>query len=941
MRLEARQSFTLGIHCYVNKGRQAEDYVKADLTGHTLTFIAVNQRDATQTVTKPVTLVDAAHGYARLYLQAADLDLDPGNYDYSLTVLTDEGYSGLLFRGEMELLDNQDLTATGTYSGDGDAQSVTLTLQQNNTITVKMGALTKDINYLAQSAYDSMQAAQAAEAAAEAAAAAVAAIPATTDALVASIISTSTSSTSAAIRNRYAAHIMARDPQYNVKGDGTTDDTAAINALITAVAGFTTGPCAIYFGAGTYMIAGSIIWKTNVDLIGAGIGKTIIKSTAGAAQSILIDGQGIGGMTLQDMTVDCNNRTNSIAVEINPGNNSTTVGTGYNLRRVRVANCQSNVLRGVGQSHNVLVEECIFDGSVSGVQIYEVVGQTKQNHRFVRCVWNDVGTNNLQFVGNSNGVFNDVLVEGCIQRNYRNVGANGPIPSEIWGVDNLRLIGNTFEGGGVGTRGMGFARTRYTTAIGNIITGMTIYASELSDNQKFTYSGNVIYNCAEWLESTAPITDGVITDNIFIGSGRSVLSPAGTNMVKLDSGLATRIKINDNLFMDWAYVAGAVKFGSVTVAVDCEANDNTFVISDPNVGCQAISLRRGVRLTANNNKFLFTRNLSASVAGSYDDNISAVIQLTLDASSSDYCVEGNTIWYTGSNGAVTGHQFIGHGSTAVFPGPPRSRIARNRVAQGGCKGLDLGSWNGADLVVEDNDTRSCAFADSFHSSLVYRKTSRHYNATAAPTAGTWQRGDIVWNTGSNNGQIFGWVCTAAGTPGTWSPINNSFGSYGATNKLIVANMEPGIVNGNAPAMTAGVAYVSRVTANQSKATTNLIFYCATAGVGLSNTFCAIYDSAGVLLATSADVSTSFQSTGQKNITIPSVNLVAGQDYYILIVVGAAATSMPVLRGTTVGGLNNIGTNVHNSYSSGLSAAPSPLVLGTLASVAGNGFMAAS
>ena len=46
--------------------------------------------------------------------------------------------------------------------------------------------------------------------------------------------------------------------------------------------------------------------------------------------------------------------------------------------------------------------------------------------------------------------------------------------------------------------------------------------------------------------------------------------------------------------------------------------------------------------------------------------------------------------------------------------------------------------------------------------------------TAAPTTGTYQLGDFVRNSApseagavSSKYVIFGWVCTAAGTPGTW------------------------------------------------------------------------------------------------------------------------------------------------------------------------------
>lgn len=39
--------------------------------------------------------------------------------------------------------------------------------------------------------------------------------------------------------------------------------------------------------------------------------------------------------------------------------------------------------------------------------------------------------------------------------------------------------------------------------------------------------------------------------------------------------------------------------------------------------------------------------------------------------------------------------------------------------------------------------------------------------TAAPTAGAWLKGDIVWNTNPASAGYIGWVCTVAGSPGTW------------------------------------------------------------------------------------------------------------------------------------------------------------------------------
>ena len=59
--------------------------------------------------------------------------------------------------------------------------------------------------------------------------------------------------------------------EYGAKGDGTTDDTAAIQAAVNAVRG--TGRSTVYFPPGTYMIRGSyknsggVVLKSNMDLL--------------------------------------------------------------------------------------------------------------------------------------------------------------------------------------------------------------------------------------------------------------------------------------------------------------------------------------------------------------------------------------------------------------------------------------------------------------------------------------------------------------------------------------------------------------------------------------------------------------------------------------------------------------------------------------------------
>lgn len=43
----------------------------------------------------------------------------------------------------------------------------------------------------------------------------------------------------------------------------------------------------------------------------------------------------------------------------------------------------------------------------------------------------------------------------------------------------------------------------------------------------------------------------------------------------------------------------------------------------------------------------------------------------------------------------------------------------------------------------------------------------HSSGVSPPASGTWAIGDVVWNSSPAAGTFAGWICTTAGTPGTW------------------------------------------------------------------------------------------------------------------------------------------------------------------------------
>jgi glucan 1,3-beta-glucosidase len=84
---------------------------------------------------------------------------------------------------------------------------------------------------------------------------------------------------------------------YGAKGDGVTDDTAAINAAISAgnrcgpgtCSSSTTTPAVVYLPSGTYLVSSPIIDYYYTQIIGNPNGRAVIKATASFSGAAVID----------------------------------------------------------------------------------------------------------------------------------------------------------------------------------------------------------------------------------------------------------------------------------------------------------------------------------------------------------------------------------------------------------------------------------------------------------------------------------------------------------------------------------------------------------------------------------------------------------------------------------------------------------------------------
>lgn len=145
--------------------------------------------------------------------------------------------------------------------------------------------------------------------------------------------------------------INVRSPLYGAVGDGTTNDTPAIQAAITAAG---VSKKTVYFPAGTYRITSGLTVPVDVNLWGSGAGGSIIYLDHATASALTYgSGTSLSYQEIRGLQV--------IAAQTNTGNtiNITSAGT----RFVAVINCLINFVNNTGHGisadgagHRVLVD---------------------------------------------------------------------------------------------------------------------------------------------------------------------------------------------------------------------------------------------------------------------------------------------------------------------------------------------------------------------------------------------------------------------------------------------------------------------------------------------------------------------------------------------------------------------------------------------------------
>lgn len=360
-----------------------------------------------------------------------------------------------------------------------------------------------------------------------------------------------------------AIPVVASVKDYGAKGDGVTDDTAAINKAISSIS-----KGAILIPAGTYKISNIIyIKKPNIVLRGEGKDKTIIKMTKSMTDilgasgkwsylggTIWVDGS-VSRTVVAEVTKEADRGANQLVLSSVSG---LSVGNSIRLEQTDVDLTLANALLGdleIGSNRSIGGKLVNFDTKITAIS-----GNTITIDRYlpveVRALWNptvvkvkssvyEVGIENLQvqlpnlvYPGHFkekgfNGiyledVFNSWVKDVKVHNGDTGVALYKAYQSTVQGVTLTHYSGRPDSGGKSAHRGIGLSGTSND----NLVTSFDL---QIVSNHDVSLDGPCAHNVFEdgsgvniAMDHHGNSTHINLFTNIHVGQGSRPFSSGGS-----------------------------------------------------------------------------------------------------------------------------------------------------------------------------------------------------------------------------------------------------------------------------------------------------------------------------------------------------------------------------------------------------------------------------
>jgi len=532
--------------------------------------------------------------------------------------------------------------------------------------------------------------------------------------------------TSPADQFNYTANVK----NYGATGDGVTDDTAAIRAAFAAIA--STGGTVV-FPAGTYKLNpttnGVVGTAWNFTSAGGNLYAGVLISN----NNITI--QGYGGATIlgSASTVSSSDRCNSMFAILGtsgtPLNRFAIYGLNFNLQdQSGSVNLYAQYVRNLHVTgtntinHSSMIEVFSLDNVVGGI----------------------VEENTFREGGIAIGLYeaSNITIANNTCYNVRELlDADKPVTSGTGTAGhNITIVGNTYDRDSDDTTGDA--------------------AIEINGFTDVTITGNSIRNANNGMSLTAKPRNG--TDYPLkrcVVRGNTIQSVANIGIAMASNGTDTFVNFND------VEISGNTIESSASSGITLRG---TSVICRGNIlrGNGGIGIRaQNIGSSQNLLNFIISENIVTTSTG---DGIQC------DTSTNGVISANNVYGNTDTNGGIylqTPVKIAVIGN--VTTGQTNSGI---RTFAGAGEVMFMGN-----VCTETNGIRTASGSLEFAFGNLANyypgaDSSRALNGptvawgTAAPAAGTWAQGSVVWKTDVAAAGSPGWVCTTAGTPGTWKAM---------------------------------------------------------------------------------------------------------------------------------------------------------------------------
>lgn len=614
-----------------------------------------------------------------------------------------------------------------------------------------------------------------------------------------------TASGSGAVTRTVAARLgdVISVKDFGATGNGSTDDTVAIQAALTEGTGK-----GVYFPAGTYKTTAVLNVFASTTMYAEPGTATIsvfpTGSTSTATNGILISGSNV---VIDGLRI---NGTNEFVL------------TGPNITSYAKAIVADPALSG-NVYHSPTITRCLVNGWGIGVELRRAYGYCISQNRF----WGGAQQGNAL----TDTSAADINVYGSASPNdsFRGIIANnfcfgnvdtGISAAALGGDHDIVISGNVcwpLQSDGLTPLADANNKSRYGIIVGYL--GTSACRTAISANVVRDYAHTGIDSQTQ----TAPGGDLAICGNVVSRCGFGTIYPGDASLKGGIWVAGGADAISDNIIVD-CYRVG-INYNSPSAVGASQhprsvisGNNIARVLADPNTG----TFGYGINISGSHSSgVLVSNNRIQNTA-----DIGIIANTSASASNGNIHIVGNAVSVSHTKGgiqvsnpgdldcSVVGNRIVGsdnttsnsnlnagiwqdtnkvhcmgnsiqtffHGIRLTVAGSTREvglNISGNAIAD--CNTGISGA--GGTTICQANTIKNCTTAfggNAWQGAILRAASSAGFGGgpavivcdTSSPVAGTWAVGDRVLKSNPAIGQPKGWVCTVAGTPGTWVSEGN-------------------------------------------------------------------------------------------------------------------------------------------------------------------------